>query len=83
MLRILFDSKCFESFFIIRMKQKLDFQGLKWIWKNEKNDFDSFLITLNYSKQLKIIDKETLYKVFAFSLKAIKDSREDFAQTNT
>lgn len=69
--RTLFDEGCTETPTVSRVRQELDTQGPRWIWKDGKDGFDSFLAALTSVEQLEVVDRGTLHGISAFSLEAI------------
>ena len=68
--RILFNENCSKIFMIKIVKNDLNEQKLKWIWKNEKKEFEDFLKSF-LDQQKKIIKKNIIHKLFVFALKIL------------
>ena len=76
LFRILFRAEnCDSNSKIEEALNKLRNQKFSWIWKNEKDEYQSFLNTLNQTDLEKIITKNTVQRCSVFALKI--DSNTD------
>ncbi len=78
--RTLFDAECSETEAVSQAKKALDAGGPKWVWKDGKDGFNSFLASLNKSEQLEVVDRGTLYGVSAFALEAVNSAMGEAAE---
>jgi hypothetical protein len=71
---LFFDEDCRENIIIvIDALKKLETRKFDWIWKNEKNDFEKFLMSVSLHR-FEIIERDIMNEVSIFFLDAISTS---------
>ena len=83
MFRILFLAKdCTADLNVIETWRIISKKNLKWVWKNDKKNYQIFLNSFKNSDKMKIISNEILHEKNVFvqflSMKTIVDSNRNF-----
>jgi len=69
--RTLFDNECSETATVSQVYEELTNQGPKWLWKDGKGGFDTFLASLDPSYRSEVLEHGTIDGLSVFSLSAV------------
>ena len=61
---------CFADDTVQSIQNHLNYESFKWVWKNDKNSFNTFLKDLSELEKTEVIENESLHSLSVFALKS-------------
>ena len=59
---------CLSDDTVQSIRDHLDWESSRWVWKNEKDEFDAFLGTLTASEKSEVLESSTIHSLSVFAL---------------